>query len=267
MTLKRVVKTIVPPLLWNIGRALKQRLVPSTDRLAYAPRGWNTPLPGGGNEAYWARFLKREREWCERLVARVRTGDPVLASDDAILGYLAFGYVLALAARHKDKITVLDYGGNLGEYYWISKALVPGVQLEYHCKELPAVAAAGREISPDVIWHTDDRCLEGTYDLVLFSASLPYLTDWQSVLQLAARATRQYLFLADTPSVREVPTYVFTQRSGGVINLGHLFNRAEVVDVVQRSGLRLIRDFTMGPHAPVANAPEQPLYAGLLFAP
>ena len=266
MTLKRVVKTIVPPLLWNIGRAWKQRLMPSTDRLAVAPRGWNTPRAGGGNEAYWTRFISRERAWCERLIARVRADDPVLASDDAILGYLAFGYVLALAARQQDTITVLDYGGNLGEYYWISKALLPGVKLEYHCKELPAVAAAGRDLTPDVIWHTDDRCLDDTYDLVLFSASLPYLQDWQAVLRQAAGATRQYLFLADTPSVREVPTYVITQRSGGVITLGYLFNRSEIVDTVQRAGLRLIRDFTMGPHAPVANAPEQPLYAGLLFA-
>ena len=266
MTLKPVVKAIVPPLLWDIGRACKQRLIRSTDRLAFAPRGWDTPMSGGFNEAYWNRFVERERAWCQALIARVRAGDPVLTSDDAILGYLAFGYVLALTARERDTITVLDYGGNLGEYYWISKALLPDVNLEYHCKELPAVAAAGRDLSPDVIWHTDDRCLEGTYDLVLFSASLPYLRDWPAVLQQAERATRHHLFVADTPSVRTAPTYVITQRSGGVSTIGYVFNRSEIIDTAQRTGLRLIRDFTMGPHAPVANAPEQPLYAGLLFA-
>jgi putative methyltransferase (TIGR04325 family) len=266
MTSKQVVKAIVPPLLWNIGRECKQRLIRSTDRLAYAPRGWNTPLPPGGNETYWNRFVERERAWCPGLIARVGAGDPVLTSDDAILGYLAFGYVLALTARRTDTITVLDYGGNLGEYYWISKALLPNVQLVYHCKELPAVAAAGRDLSPDVTWHTDDRCLEGSYDLVLFSGSLPYLRDWPSMLQQAERATRHYLFLADTPSVRTVPTYVITQRTAGVTSLGYVFNRSEIIDTVQRTGLRLIRDFTMGRHGPVANAPEQPLYAGLLFA-
>ena len=117
-----------------------------------------------------------------------------------------------------------------------------------------------------MIWHTDDRCLEGSYDLVLFSASLPYLRDWPAVLQQAERATRHYLFVADTPSVRTAPTYVITQRSGGVSTIGYVFNRSEIIDTAQRTGLRLIRDFTMGPHAPVANAPEQPLYAGLLFA-
>ena len=74
MTLKPVVKAIVPPLLWDIVRGCKQRLVPSTDRLAFAPRGWNTPMSGGFNEAYWNRFVERERAWCQALIARVRAG-------------------------------------------------------------------------------------------------------------------------------------------------------------------------------------------------
>ena len=267
MTFRRIVKPIIPPVLWSIGSELRQRLVRSTDRLAYAPLGWNTPLPpGNGNEAFFRRFVERERARCQALIARVRGEHPVLTSDDAILGYLAFGYVLALAARHKDKVTVLDYGGKLGEYYWISKALLADVELEFHCKELPDIAAAGRVLTPNAIWHTDDECLDGPYDLVMFSASLSYLRDWKAALHQAAQGTRQYLFLSDIPSVRDVPTYVVTQRSEGVTNLGYLFNRSEIVDTVQRAGLRLLRDFTMGVHAPVANAPEQPMYAGWLFA-
>lgn len=267
MTFRRIVKPIVPPVLWSIGSELRQRLVRSTDRLAYAPLGWKTALPPGNtNEAFWSRFVERERAWCQAMIARVRAEDPVLTSDDGMFSYIAFGYVLALAARNKDKVTVIDYGGNLGEYYWIGKALLAGVELEFHCKELPAIAAVGRILSPDVIWHTDDECLDGQYDLVMFSASLPYLPDWKSVLHRAAQGTRSYLFLADIPSVRDVPTFVITQRSGGVTHLQYLFNRSEIVDTVQRAGLRLVREFTMGVHAPVANAPEQPQYAGLLFA-
>ena len=267
MTLRQLVQPIVPPLLWSIGSGLRQRLVRSTDRLAFAPLGWETPLPkGGGNEAFWSRFVERERRWCQALIERVRAGEPVLTSDDAILGYLAFGYVIALTARHKDKITVLDYGGNLGEYSWIARALVPGLEIEFHCKELPAVAAAGRVVSPDVIWHTDDACLDGSYDLVMFSGSLPYLQDWNGMLGRAARATREYLFLGDIPSVRDVPGYVLTQRSGGATNLAYVFKRSEIASAVQGAGLRLVREFTMGPHMRVANAPEQPMYAGWLFA-
>jgi putative methyltransferase (TIGR04325 family) len=266
MTFRQIVKPIVPPVLWSIGSELKQRLVRSTDRLAYAPLGWQTPLPPGGDtDAFWSRYVAQERASCQALIARVRAEHPVLTSDDAILGYLTFGYVLALTARHKDKISVIDYGGKLGEYYWIAKALLAGVELEFHCKELPVVAAVGRLLSPDVIWHTDDACLDGSYDLVMFSASLPYLPDWKGILRQAAQGTRHYLFLADIPSVRGVPTCVVTQRSGRVTILHSLFNRSEIVDTVQGAGLRLLREFTMGPHAPVANAPEQPMYAGWLF--
>ncbi len=267
MTFKRIVKAIVPPVLWSIGRALKQRLVPPADHLAFAPDGWATPLPtGGGNEVFWSRFAERGRAECEALVARVRAEHPVLTSDDGMFGYISFGYVLALAARQKDKVTVLDYGGKFGEYYWLAKALVPDVEIEFHCKELPAVAAAGRGLAPDVIWHTDDQCLDGPYDLVMFSASLGYVPDWKGILGQAAQGTRHYLFLADLPSVRDVPTFVITQRSAGLTQLQYLFNRSEIADTLQRAGLRLIREFTMGVHAPVANAPEQPVYAGLLFA-
>ena len=266
MTMTRLLKPMVPPALWSIGRDVKRRFVRTVDHYAYAPAGWDTPLPeGAGNEAYWASFIARERDYCGGLIARVRAGAPRLTPDEEIVNYILFGYVLALAARNRDKVTVIDYGGNLGDYYWIGRALVPGVELEYHCKELPAVAAAGRQMSPDVIWHTDDTCFAVSSDLVVFFGSLPYLPGWADILHRAAQSTRAYLFLS-IPSVRHVPTYVITQRSGGVTNLQYLFNASEIVDTVQRAGLRLVREFAMGPHPPVANAPEQPLYVGWLFA-
>lgn len=267
MTLAHRLKPMLPPLLWQAGKDLKRRLFPSVDHYAYAPDGWQTRLPaGGGNDAYWSTFVRREREVCEALIACVRAQSPTLTPDDDMMKYLAFGFVLALAARHTDKLTVIDYGGNLGEYYWIGKSLVPGIELEFHCKELAAVAAAGREVSPDVIWHTDDKCLTRSYDLVMFSASLPYLPDWQTILQQAARAARGYLFLSDIPSVRHVPTFVITQRTGGVTHLQYLFNRSEIIDTVERSGLRLRHEFVMGEHPPVARAPEQPMSVGWLFS-
>ena len=264
MAFTRILKPIIPPVLWNVGKDLKRRLVRSVDHFAFAPQGWNTPLSAGsGSEAYWSSVVAPERALCE-LIARVRAGQPALTADDEMMNYVTFGYVLALAARHKDRLTVIDYGGSVGEYYWIGKALVAGVELEYHCKELPAVAEAGRRLTPEVIWHTDDACLTASYDLVMFFSSLQYLRDWQDILHRAAQAGRHYLFLS-VPSVRAVPTYVITQRSGGVTTLQHLFNRSEIIDIVQRAGLRLVREVAMGPHPPVAKAPEQPMQVGLLF--
>jgi putative methyltransferase (TIGR04325 family) len=266
MPLTRLIKPLVPPLLWSIGRDVKRRLVRSVDHYAYAPLGWNTPLPAGnGNDAYWSTFVGREQAGCQELIARVRGGAPLLTTDDEMLNYVMLGYVLALASRHRDALRVIDYGGNLGEYYWVGKALVPGIAFEFHCRELPPVAAAGRALSPEVIWHVDDACLSSSYDVVVFSGSLPYLPDWRDVIQQAARATRHYLF-ASTPAVKDAPSFVITQRTGGVTTLQQLLNRSELIDAVQRAGLRLLREFPMGPHPRVTGAPEQPTSMGFLFA-
>jgi putative methyltransferase (TIGR04325 family) len=265
MRSKQILKSILPPLLWHIGKDVKRRLSRSVDHFEYAPEGWSTRLPAGASsQDYWSTFIARERVECEALIARVQIRDPMLTVDGDVKVVL-FGYVLALAARDREKLTVLDYGGNLGDYYWLGTALVPDVGLEYHCKELASVADAGRELTPAVTWHTDDACLARPHDLVMFSSSLQYLPDWQDILHRAAHSARDYLFLSDVPSVREVPSYVVTQRSGGMTNLQYQLNRSEIVGTVERAGLRLIREFNMGPHPPVAHAPEQPACVGWLF--
>jgi putative methyltransferase (TIGR04325 family) len=263
----RILKSIVPPLLWGIGSRLKRRVVRSTTLLEYAPRGWDTPLPGrSSSDEFWSAFIAQEQASCKALIARVHAGEPMLYADgDENSKYAVFGYVLALATRHQQKISVLDYGGNLGDYYWLGRALVPGVELDYHCKELPKVAAAGRLISPDVTWHTDDACLAAAHDLVMFSSSIQCLPDWQDILYRAGQSARGYLLLSDVATVRDVPAYVATHRSGGQTHLQMQMKRSEIVRTVERAGLRLVREFPMGAHPPIVNAPEQPTCLGWLF--
>lgn len=257
MTLKRLLKSIV------------NRLSRSADRLELAPNGWATALPAGASsQDYWSHFIARERTACETLMARVRAGEPILALDeDERVKRTTFGEVLAMVARDKQHVTVLDVGGNLGDYYWIGRALVPGVALDFHCKDLPAIVDAGRQINPAVTFHTDDECLDRPYDLVMFSSSLQCLPDWQSVLLRAARAVRagDYLFLSDVAVVRVAPSFVILQSSGGVANLQNQLNQSELVHAVERAGLRVVREFDMGAHPPIANAPEQPTCRGWLI--
>lgn len=255
MTPRRLLKSIV------------SRLSRSAHRIEFAPRGWATALPAGAkSEDYWTHFIARERSACETLMARVRAGEPILTLDeDERIKRTAFGEVLTIVARDHPRVTVLDVGGNLGDYYWIGRALVPGVALDFHCKELPAIADAGRQINPAVTFHTDDQCLDRPYDLIMFSSSLQCLPDWQSVLVRAARAAREYLFLSDVPVVQTAPSYVVLQDSGGVANLQNQLNQSEVVLAVERAGLRVVREFDMGPHPAVANAPEQATCRGWLF--
>jgi putative methyltransferase (TIGR04325 family) len=266
MRSKALLRSIVPPVLWSIGKDVKRRLLGSGDHGAYAPDGWNTPLPGGArSEDYWTTFIAPDSAACEAVMARVKNGEPALIGGEYDLKHVTFAYALALSADEKARVTVLDYGGSLGDYFWHGKALMPRIELEYHCKELPAVAAAGRHINPAVTWHTDDTCLLQTYDLVMFSSSLEYVKDWKHIVRGAAHAARRCLLISDVPTVRNVPAFVATERREGVTNLHWQLNAGEVVDTVAATGLRLVHEFPMGPYPAIANAPEQPTSVGWLF--
>lgn len=239
-------------------------MLQSADRYAYAPAGWATKLPAGsGSEEFWAAHIARAQAACEAHIAHSGRGHWVSSEHGG--AFLIFAYVLALAGRDRQAITILDYGGGLGEHYWVGRALVPELTLAYHCKELPAIADAGRALTPAATWHTDDACLLQQYDLVMFCSSLQYVQEWKDTLRRAASASRRYVFLSDLPTVHAVETCVATQRSGGVTNLHWLLNRNEVLQTVEGAGLRLIQDFAMGAYPTVAHAPEQPACAGWLF--
>jgi hypothetical protein len=51
--------------------------------------------------------------------------------------YLSYGYVLGLAAHAKDAISILDWGGAVGQYFLLTQALIPDLDLDYHIKDAP----------------------------------------------------------------------------------------------------------------------------------
>ena len=241
--------------------------MPSTTLLEYAPQGWLTPLPAHtGNERFWSAFLAQETAAIQQLIAQVQAGEPVLAREGPEqCKYAVFNDVLALAARGLETVSVLDYGGNMGDYYWLARGLAPGLTLDYHCKELRDIVEAATALSPEIIWHTDDQCFEGRYDLVMFSSSLQFLPDWADALRRAAGSTRRYLLLSDVATLRDQPAYVATHRAGGHTCLQIQLNRSEILGTAEAAGVRLLREFEMGPHPPIVNAPEQPTCMGWLF--
>src|ERR1019366_7414879 len=86
---------------------------------------------------------------------------------------MSFGYVLARAARDRDRLSMLDWGGGIGHYSVYAQALLPEVGLDYYCRDLPRLVAAGRQVLPDATFHDDDEsAFARRYDLVLASSSL-----------------------------------------------------------------------------------------------
>jgi putative methyltransferase (TIGR04325 family) len=183
---------------------------------------------------------------------------------------MSYGYVLALAARRKDSISLLDWGSGAGHYYLYSKALLPEVDIQYHCYDLPSLCEVGRKLLPEVHFHHDARDLAGRqYDLVISSSSLHYFDDWREVLRNLGALTREYLYVSRLQVVSRSPSFVVEQRpyrpGYHTQCLSWLLNRHEFASCAEESGLELVREFVFLERWAVRGAPEKPEGRGFLF--
>lgn len=103
----------------------------------------------------------------------------------------------------------------MGHYYVLGRAVLPGVELDFHCKEMPRIAALGQQLNPEVYWHVDENCLERSYDLVMINGSLQYSQEWADLLPRLAGATTNYLFLTRLPVVEYGKGFVAIQHAYG----------------------------------------------------
>jgi putative methyltransferase (TIGR04325 family) len=245
----------------------------------YVPEGWRAQRANmkGWNDPEVADDVTRS--W-PTLVGNLQGPGPlgvahfpwISTREDA--GYhnamMSYGYVLARAARSKDSISVLDWGSGAGHYYLYSKALLPEVEIQYHCYDVPSLCEVGRKLQPEVHFHHDARDLAGKqYDLVISSSSLHYFEDWREVLRKLAALTGEFLYIARLHVVSRSPSFVVEQRpyrAGYCTQCQSWFlNRQELVSCAEESGLELVREFVFLERWPVRGAPEKQECRGFLF--
>ena len=184
---------------------------------------------------------------------------------------MSFGYVLARAARGHDSLSMLDWGGGPGHYRLLAEALLPDVPLEYHSKDVPKLAALGRELVPDAVFHDGESCLDRRYELVLASGSLQYAEDWRGLLSRLAAAAAPFVYITRLPVAMRAPSFVVVQRPYAygyhTEYLGWVVSRRELLDAAESARLRLEREFVLLDAAEVAGAPETPVqHRGFLFS-
>ena len=283
---KWLVKAVTPPILllgvkWiAIGLGLRRRdpegqggQTPSHEsdvpEWEYVPEGWQRETTGWTVEA----VARSYREKWPAYVAAIQAPRPlgvyhetpeVREGDYSAQGMLvSFAYVLALAGRKRDRISVLDWGGGLGHYYALARTVLPELALDWHCKETPAVCAEGRQVLPEVTFYEDDSCLDGRYDLVLASSSLQYSEDWQTLLVGLAAAADRHLYVARTPVARRSESFVVLQRAHAygyeTEYLGWVVNRAELLERAAAAGLGFAREFLLEAWFWADGAPENPV--------
>lgn len=279
---KPLIRDLTPPLIWRSLRRLRSLPASQAQLIEweYIPEGWEAaktdPNIKGWNvesvlEAYkanWSTFLKS-------LEGTLPFGISPESGSEKRTNLLfhnlmmTYAYALSLSTRHKSSISMLDWGGAIGHYYLLTQKLLPDLEIDYHCKDVPVLADYGRSLFPQARFYADETCLERTYDFILVSGSFQYSKDWVSLLKSLSGATGEYLFITRLPVVHQAASFVMVQRpyqyGYDTEYLGWCLNRGEFIQGAQQAGLEVIREFVVEPLPPIHRAPEQPEHWGFLF--
>jgi putative methyltransferase (TIGR04325 family) len=233
--------------------------------------GWDAEDVARAYREKWPRFLEAlEGSGPLGVTHEVPAGAPIDRHDVlAQNAVLAYAFALARAIDGSGRLSVLDRGGALGHFYVLASRLFPELELDYHCRELPAVCAEGRKVLPEVTFHDTDDCFERTYDLVIASNSLQYEEDWQQLLRQLADVSAQWTFLTRVPVAAQHSSFVVLQRAHAygyaTEYLGWVLNRDELLRTARGAGLELERELVVLPEVSIEGAPEEFTHAGFLF--
>jgi len=279
--LKRIARAVLPPVIpAAYGRIRRRSDKAGSREWEYLPGGWPEESPsirGWNSQSVLDTHLASWDDFVAAATSTAPFGFSRRADGAATVDYafhntiVSFGYVLARAAAGRKRLSMLDWGGGVGAYCVYGRALMPDLDLEYHCRELPLLAEGGRRLLPDATFYADDETALGRhYDLVMASSSLHYARDWQATLKGLAAAANRYVFVTRMPIVEHVPSHVVLQRPyrhGYQTEYpGWFLNRGEFLGAAADLSLRLEREFLIDEHPDVPKAPEPADYRGFLFS-
>jgi len=284
----QIARGLLPPLLVPAVRRLRDTLLRKERRAPwqYAPEGWQNLGTGWNDTIVEERYRAVWRGWLEAVsgagplgvdyfrALRGFEGSPPGSVDRELAwahnGVMSYAYALSAATRMRTQLSIFDWGGGVGQFFQLSQALVPGVEIDYHAKDVPVLARLGREINPAVTFYADDESwVGGRFDLVSSISAFQFERDWSSLLGKLADAAAGHLFVSRLPVVESAPSFVVVQHAEAhdmqLEFCGWFLNRGEFLDTVERRGLKLRREFVLMDDTPVEGAPEQARYRGFLF--
>jgi len=277
--LKSVARQLLPPIIVDGLKAIRQTVRYGAPEWKYLPQGWPTDDPDSKGWSDPSIPDTQKAKWGEFLQLTAGTGPLGIAheanslvNDDLYAHHLvmAFGYVLALAAVKKDRLSLLDWGGGLGHYAVLSESLLPGTPVDYWCWDHAAICSAGREVLPKATFVDQEAQLgDRSFDLVLASGALQCVRDWKETARILSLRSNPYLFVTRQPFVREHPSFVTSQSMrwyGYKATVAYWFlNRTEFLDHMASLGLSLVREFVFEKHPRIRSAPERADIQGFLF--
>jgi putative methyltransferase (TIGR04325 family) len=235
-------------------------------------KGWDVEAVANAYREKWPAFA-RSLEGARPLGVyhELGAGEEITGEDPAAHNLiLTFAYVAGLAAHGKRRLSFLDWGGGIGHYGLIARAVLP-VEVDYHCREVPHIAAVGREAGAQGRYVSDDSWADRTYDLVMASGSLQYAEDWRALLaDLAGVCGGGYLYVTRLPYARSSASFHILQRAYRygyeTEYVGWVVSRDELLAFAPTVGLTLEREFVIDAWLSAPGAPEDPIgHRGFLF--
>ncbi len=265
----RLLRAAMPPFIYSAAAKLRERRRGQAPPYEFVPGGWqgNLPFSGWNAESVLASY---QAGWPDFVESVGGTQPQHLGASYGLLAghnvVACFSYALALVAQNKRALSILDWGGGIGHYYLRSRAALPHVALEYHCKDVPLLAGHGRTLFPEAVFSSDESCFDRRYDFVLASTSLHYSEDWRRVLTALADSAQDCLMLNRLPCHEEGPSYVYRQNALGSRFLSWSFNAGDLLRHAEAAGLSLFREFLIsdGPQ-PIQGAPSPSQMRAYLF--
>jgi putative methyltransferase (TIGR04325 family) len=279
MSLTSILKQLTPPLIWSVAKRARRVTLPAVTEWEYmsevwptaqgsAIQGWNVPEVLEAYKTKWPTFLDG-LNGAKPLTLSPEAMRPTDVSPVFHNTAMCFGYSLARAAHMKTSLSFLDWGGGIGHYAMMAQTLLPQVELDYHCKDLPLMAEYGQRLLPTAHFYSDEACLTRSYDFVMASSSLHYSPEWSQLLRKLALAAAEYLYITRLPVVHNSGSFTFVQRpyayGYNTEYCGWCLNRDEFVGHASKADLTLVREFVTGEAPFITNAPDQCEYRGYLF--
>jgi putative methyltransferase (TIGR04325 family) len=279
MDIKRIIKWITPPILISAGKNIFFGGKRAFHEYEYIPQGWaisrtSNRIKGWNVQSILDTYKDKWPAFCGMVQSPSPFGISPEANGSEAFDLvfhntlMVFAYSLALAARGKDQIKMLDWGGGIGHYYLLAKSFVPNLAIDYHCKDVPILADYGQRLFPEAHFYSDDSYTKERFDFILSSSSLQYAENWQSILAGFSACQNGYLLITRLP-VTLANSYVFVQRpyqyGYNTEYLGWAISRAELLSCAAQAGLHLLREFVTGERPEIYGAPDPCEYRAYLF--
>jgi putative methyltransferase (TIGR04325 family) len=194
--IKKIARLLSPPILWQLGSLFKSYLNSlhcGSGRSALCNPGFHGPF------STWEEAEALSNGWDSDIITKkkfqaaikVRDGlsefeQDSIMYDKIIYSETILAFLILHMSRHKNKISIIDFGGGLGTNYFQNRKILGGLyntSVSWNIVELPLLSELGREhfANSQLTFFSDIgdaiRAVRDVADSVLFSGSLQYIPE------------------------------------------------------------------------------------------